>query len=87
MTINTETDPGPTCERCNKSLKGQESYDLWILVTTYEALGDVAKTGIDVLDGDVKRDYVVIGIECCGHIVEKEWNEMVNKLVPQEESL
>ena len=70
-----------TCERCHEPLNGKESYDLWILVTKYDEYGECAKTSMSVGEEDTDRDYISIGIECCGHLAMKEWNEMVARLL------
>lgn len=74
------------CERCGQPLNGKESYDLWILVTTYDEDGETVKTNMDVGTEDVKQDYISIGIDCCGERAIKEWNEMVQKLVKEQET-
>ncbi len=65
------------CERCGQPLNDKESYDMWLLVTRYDENGDCEKTSMDPNDEDIDRDYISIGIDCCGPLVVKEWNKLV----------
>ncbi len=71
------------CDRCGQPLANKASYDLWLMVTTYDETGDYLYTMQDPGDDAVKRDYVSIGIDCCGSAVTKEWDTMTDKLVNQ----
>ena len=72
------------CDRCGQPLANKASYDLWLMVTTYDETGDYLKTMQDPGDDVTDRDYTSIGIDCCGTEVAKAWNDMCNKLVNQE---
>ncbi len=69
----------PTCEMCNTSLKGKVSIDIWVLTTTYDETGDFIKTSLPAPDG-IKPDYLVIGLECCGHLVPGYWKRLLHGL-------
>ena len=68
------------CERCKRPLKSEESIDLWLLVSRHDENGECDKSSMDIGDEAVKQDYVVIGNNCCGRIVIREWNKMINQL-------
>ena len=69
-----------TCDRCGQPLANKASYDLWLMVTTYDETGDYLKTMMDPGDEVVKRDYIGIGIDCCGKVVAEAWDQMINNL-------
>ncbi len=71
----------PTCDVCKKSLAGKMALDLWILGTSFNREGEVAKTSLQVDTDKFPRDYLSVGETCCGPWVQSVWNDMINTLI------
>ncbi len=67
------------CELCGTSLKGAKSIDIWVLTTRYDKDGDVIKTSEPAPD-EISPDYLVIGLDCCGHKLTGYWDQFLHGL-------
>ncbi len=68
------------CAICGQPLSNKESYDVWLLVTSFDEDGDMIKTSMEPDDKNLTTDYESYGIECCGQRVVAAWNEMLLQL-------
>ena len=67
----------PVCEVCGQIVPLDElTYDLMISRTRYGAEGEPVKTMIEPDVDKIIEDYIVVGVNCCGHIVEDMWNKL-----------
>lgn len=72
------------CMVCGRELKDTASIDLWALVSVYNEDGEPVKTGepiqYSVPGGEWPDDYLVIGLDCCGHVARGLWSALVTRL-------
>jgi len=75
----------PKCMVCQEDLTNQSSYDLMCSLTRYDDEGEPCKSMIEPDHTVIPNDYIVIGLNCCGHLVPKTWNRLLVSMEEQNE--